>query len=172
MKENMLFLMVFLMVYGAFAAPQREETIFIRNYSSQNIIITREYQDEPSKIFSASEARNWIQIVHGINLTITDIHINRSEIVVRPNQMITILSYVPFGSIDIFERLAQIPFLNIMRGIYKSFKIITDDGRTIIDLENIEEQNIRKNVPHDGIGIEYIIEIFDYDIEGRPASEW
>lgn len=171
-KTKILFLIFFLMVSVTFAAPQREESIVIRNCSSQNIILAKEYQDDPSKVFSALETGNWTQIVHGEKLSITDFFINENDIILRPNQILTILYYLPFGDIERYERLARIPFMDIMRGIYKTFKIVTDDGRDVINLENLDELVIKKNIPPDGIGVEYIIKIFDCDLEGRPALKW
>jgi hypothetical protein len=58
-----------------------------------------------------------------------------------------------------------------VKSIYKLLRIATQDGSKIITLENLGEQIIKKQMPTDGIGALYIIEIFDYDIVGKPASE-
>jgi len=172
MKKYILLFIILIFVSEAFALSPRRENIIIRNYSSQFVIVTKEYNGDPSKIFNAPETRSWRQNIFGVNLSISDLHLERSEIRVRPNQEITILRYEPFGSIDRWERLAQIPFMDKVRSMYQTLRIATEDGSKVITLENLGEQIIKKHVPDDGIGPSYIIEIFDYDLASRPASEW
>jgi len=170
-KFIFLFITFFAICFETFATSPRVESIIIRNYSSKTVVITREYSDDPSKIFNAPETRSWTQNIQGINLSIRDLYLERSEISVKPNQEMTILRYEPFGSLDRWVRLDQIPFLEKVKSIYKLLRISTQDESKIITLENLGEQIIKKQMPADGIGALYIIEIFDYDIVGKPASE-
>lgn len=170
-KLIILFSMFLVICFEALAASPREESIIIRNYSRKTVVITREYSDDPSKILNAPETRSWTQYIQGTYLFIRDLYLERNEISVRPNQEMTILRYEPFGSSDRWVRLANIPFIEKMKNIYKLLIIAIEDGSKIITLDNLGEQIIKKQIPPDEIGASYIIEIFDYDIVGKPASE-
>jgi hypothetical protein len=56
--------------------------------------------------------------------------------------------------------------MDMMKIIFKKLEIICNDGETIITLESLEEKIIKN---WEG---SYILEIFDYDLVGKPASEW
>jgi hypothetical protein len=174
------FLFFILLITGSsvFASPIKE-AFLVRNYSSQTVIITVEYNDDPDKFFYPPGAfLSWRQnlSIYDINLAIAAHHsADESEFRVRPNQIRTIIDYYPIGNIDgneAYTRLDQIPFMDKMRGIYKSLIIATEDGQKVITLENLGEQIIKKTIGPSG-EVSYHLEIFDYDLGiGRPASEW
>jgi hypothetical protein len=64
-----------------------------------------------------------------------------------------------------YDQMNSLPFMDKIRAILKKLEII-DDGKMVITLENLEERIIKK------WGETYILEIFDYDLVGKPASEW
>jgi hypothetical protein len=174
MKKYILLFIILFFVFEVFAISPITESIVIRNFSSKTVIITRDYQDDPSKIFFVPESRSWSQDIHGINLTFRDLDIGRPEIRVLPNQVRTILEYYPWAPIDLrellFLQVSQIPFMEKMNSIFKYLRIATEDNSKIITLENLGDQIIKKNITPGGIS--FIIEIFDYDLIGRPGSEW
>jgi hypothetical protein len=167
-------LLIFLLLTSGgsvFAMSPIEEAFVIRNYSSKVIIINVEYSDDPGKRFY--DESSWQQNVNGINLTFYSHLSKASEFRLRPYQVITILSYYPMGNTDghgAYTRLDRIPFLGKMKSVYKSLRIATEDGEKVITLENLGEQIIKKNVGSGGIA--YYLEIFNYDLVGKPGSEW
>jgi hypothetical protein len=96
-------------------------------------------------------------------LDITDIYLDSIEIRIKPNQNFLILDYYPMGNPDGYEaftRLDQIPYIDKMRSIYKSLRIVTEDEKIEINLENLGSQIIKKyNEP--GGGRTYYLDIFD-----------
>ena len=57
-----------------------------------------------------------------------------------------------------------------MRGIFKKFDIIFVDNLTKITLEDLNNVIIKKLVLSGETS--YILEIFDYQLIGKPAFEW
>jgi len=172
MKKIVFLFFILIISYKVFARSPITQHIQIYNYSSQNIIITVEYKD-------ISGANNYriFEISNGIyNL---DLYVHSSYIIgerlLKPDKDITIISYIPSPTAsfvpdkdieDIYlfwwECFDQIPFMEKMNSIFKLFKITTEDGHILIDLENIESQSIKKDIPSDKRGGAYKIEIFDY----------
>ena len=173
MSKHILFFILLIFSNEVSAMSPIKEIILIRNYSSRIVTITREYRDDPSRIINIHTGRTWRQTIHGINLTFTDLSLNLNEISILPNRARQLIDYYPMGNIDGYEaytRLDQIPFMDKMTSIFSSLRIATEDGQRVITLENLGEQIIKKNIAPGGTA--YILEIFDYDFEGRPASEW
>jgi len=167
MRSILLFIL-FISSSTVFALSPIKETFVIRNYSSKTVIINVEYSDDPDKIFY--DERSWIQNLYGINLTFYAHVLDAREFRLKPNQIITIIDYYPRGNDEVYTRLDNISFMDKIKSIYKSLRIAIEDGGKVITLENLGEQIIKKNaVPG---GISYYLEIFDYDLAGKPAAEW
>ena len=90
-----------------------------------------------------------------------------------------LLDYYPWASdvpsysnAHLYTQLDKIPVMEKMRSISKTLKIATEDGQKVITLENLGEQIIKKNSSIGTRSAAYFLEIFDYDLVGKPASEW
>jgi hypothetical protein len=181
MKKHILFLMIFLFFASvAVSANPIPESIIVRNFTSQDIIITREYRDDPTKEFYVPETRSWSQRINGFYIDFSDLFLEINEIRVQPNRETFILSMVVY-TIESRERLAQIPFMDIMRNVYQTLRIATEDGSKVITLENLGEQTIKRLIRPDGLpSSTYIIEIFDNNrgniidqrYESRLGNNW
>lgn len=182
MRKNILLLIIFFWGIETISSAPREENIIIRNYSSKTVIITREFIVDVS-----DEKISWQQDIsddkYDLFMYVTVPMTNERRLL--PNKQETIISYRPWATASfsfdgqpyefheyMWKRFNQIPFIEKMNNIFKSLKITTEDGSKVITLENLKDQIIKKHVPPAGIGATYIIEIFEYDLEGRPASEW
>jgi hypothetical protein len=147
------------------------------NYSSQDVIITWSF------LADTSEEVFWFQQeIHGLNLVITPISLTRNEYRLVSKSRIVLISYYPLSTvptlswierfrlgIDLYDELDKIPFMVKINSIFKTLIISTADGQKVVTLENPGEQIIKKDVLDE---MYYILEIFDYDFVGRPASEW
>jgi hypothetical protein len=154
-----IFLLILLIVgASAYTMTPKKEYIKIRNDSSKTLIITKEYRDDPSKIFYSAETQAWAQDVYGVNLSVHDRYLERSEVRILPKKDLTILNYYPWGPISLFTQMDQIPFMDKMRSIYKSLTIATEDGQKVITLENLGE-HIKKE--KSAWGITYTLVIRD-----------
>ncbi len=110
----------------------------------------------------------WSQDLNGVRLTITDFMSMINKNILTPyNGSLEIINYYSFGA---FETISRIPFMEKMNAIFKKLEIICNDGKRVITLENLGDQILKKMVASGGTF--YYLEIFDYDLEGKPASEW
>jgi len=164
------FLVVLLIAGGSVSAfSPHTETFVIRNYSSKPVMIYVEYSEDPSKIFYGDSS--WTQDVDGLNLNFRVYLGEAEEYWLQPHQVIAIIYYYPRGNDEVYRRLDQIPFIVKMKSIYKTLRIVTEDGKKVITLENLGDQIIKKA----GVvteSVSYYLEIFDYDLVGKPAKEW
>ena len=169
MKTKIWFLIFTFLIVSNTAYPfsPRMESLQLRNYSSKNVVVNIEFWEGTGNIDSSFA---WHQTVFDIPLSITDM-VRRNN-VWQPNQSFSIIRYYPLGPQlnERFDRMVSLPFMDKMRAIFKNLEINFNNGERIITLENLDEIIIKKNVSSGGVS--YIIEIFDYDLEGRPASEW
>jgi len=173
LKKSILVIILLLSELNVFAFSPIKEYFLIRNYSSKIIIITREYKDDPTKVFYLPETKSWRQYIKGVNLTFRDLDLEKTEIRILPYKTVTILDYYPMGNTDgedAYSKLNQISFMEKMKSIFETLKISTEDGKKVITLDNLGDQIIKKNVAPGGTS--YHLEIFDYDFVGKPASEW
>ena len=172
-KQYIFFAILVLVANTIFAMSPRLELFRIWNYSSKEIMINVEFWEGESK---AEYNYMWLQDVCGLTLTIQDSVATLKTNVIKPyNDNLRIISYYPFDSkyrepSYAFARLDEIPFVEKMKTIFKKFEIICDDGNRVITLDNLRDQIIKKQATNTGTA--YILEIFDYDLEGKPASEW
>ena len=171
MKRYLFIFFLFSFSSNIFSLTVKYESFVIHNYSSKNVIITRDFFNDISK---AINSKWWEQNIQGLNLTIGAPLLESREIVLAPNKVINIVEYYPWAPVDsreiFYDQLNQIPFLNKMRSIFKFLKIEIEDGTKFITLENLGEQIIKKNVTIGGVS--FHLEIFDYDYIGKTATEW
>jgi len=168
--RNWLLLFILLLFSNVlFAFSPKREGLMIRNYSSKNVIINREFWEDPGTKLDSDNA--WQQTVFDMPLIITDLLALFNSTIVRPNRELEIIRYYPLGPqlVEKHEKLEALPFMDKMRAIFKTLEINCNDGKKIITLDNLGEVVIKKWV---GGEIWYFIEIFDYDLIGKPASEW
>ena len=159
-------LLIILLITGSsvFAMSKMERFIVVNN-TGQNIIITKEYSDDPSKVFKTPGFRGapleWYQDIHDVTIRIQDnrnantnfrIEDEREYWLIAPDDYQLIVYYIPLlnGTMytddgATYRRLDQIPFMDKMRSIFKSLTIATEDGQILITLENLGEQIISKS---------------------------
>lgn len=145
--------------------------LFISNYSSNSIIINYKFNTTDS-----IEQQNYMfeKNINDIRLVVKDELLNKNNFVISPMKTKYFLSYFPAVSIfeetDYYEKMASIPFLKKINEIYKSFVITNEMGNVLLSLDTIENYIIKRKLM--GIVSYYYIEVFDDDLEGKPASEW
>ena len=157
---------LFLLNDAVFPVSPREESFRIWNYSSKNVVVEREFYEDDIVRLEIGYA--FQQNVNGITLSIQDMLEPAKTNAVLPQRTRTIIYYYPFGSpLDMrVKKMYELPFMDKMRAIFKELKNICNDGKDIITLDNLGERIIKK------WGDAYILEIFDYDLVGKPAAEW
>jgi hypothetical protein len=167
-RKAFLFLMSVIGVNG-FTMRPITEGIYVRNFSSKTVIISREF------IADVNDADyNWKQDISGgkydlfINVSkagfITDVR----KLAPNGKEPELIIFYYPWPTASfsfdgepweskdyLWKRFDQIPFMEKVHNIFKSLRIATEDGSKVITLENLGEQVITKS------GRDYIIEIYD-----------
>jgi len=138
MKKNGAFLLSLMLFIGsmAFSLTPERESLEVRNRSSQTLIISREFNNTHKN--SNLETRRWEQNICGLVLTVTDILLGMNEYKLFPGEELIVIYYDP-----VTPRLEAIPFMDKMRNIFKSLRIATEDGKTVITLDNLE-QYVRK----------------------------
>ena len=92
MKKWILILLFFTTASQLFSLQPFKIRFYIHNSSSRTLIITKEYRDDPTKVYIPHdpnshpyEPRYWTQDVCGINMRFYDSNIIRNEINVLPN---------------------------------------------------------------------------------------
>jgi hypothetical protein len=163
-----LFLIILIIGGSVSATSPILESIIVRNYSRQAVIITTEFFSD-----TTGTQHYWNQDLSGsiydLTLTVSYAFWANGFILV-PNAALDIIDYYPWSTASfsfdgpawerssrVWERFNQIPFIEKANNIFKSLRIATEDGNTVITLENLEEFVRRENT-------NYFIEIFDYDI--------
>jgi len=150
-----------------FATTFQTEKVEIRNYSSKNVVVNWEFRGGPSD--QSGLKYLWEQTVCGIRMAIKDVLSGFNANIIRPNQKKVIVEYFPDWWN--YDKLDALPFMDKMNSIFKKLEIVCNDGEIIIKLENLGERVIKKDGAADR-ATTYILEIFDYDLIGKPASEW
>lgn len=170
-KLPILLIVSFAMINPAYSFSPKIESFVIRNYSSKSVVVNREFWEG---ISSAEQNYMWEQKVGSINLMIKDFISIVNRNVVRPNSSLVIIEYFPSVPIKesaaMYSRMNDMPLMDKIKAIFKSLTISTDDGKKIVTLDILGDQIIKKMVLSGETA--YILEIFDYDLVGRPASEW
>ena len=172
MKYKILLIYLFLMTLNNVVAMSRIiEAFTINNYSSKDVIISVEFWEEET---AKNQNYGWTQTINDRMLSISFRLFNSQgekitqEYRLLPKRGGDIIEYYPLGSL--FSVLDEIPFMDKIKSIFKKLEIVCDDGKRIITIDNLGERIIKKNAI--GGGNFYYLEIFDYDLEGKLASEW
>jgi len=174
MKSYNLFITVFLILIcsNLFATSPKVEAFTIRNYSSKNVVVNVEFWESTGGKPEFNYI--WEQSIFGIPLAISDELAIIGTNILRPNRVVSIIQYFPLGfdaqPNEKYDKMFELPFMGKIRAIIKKLEIICNDGKTIITLENLGEKIIKRNETVGGVF--YTLEIFDYDLLGKPASEW
>lgn len=170
-KPLILFSMIFIMSNSVSAFSPKIESFEIRNYSNRNIVISREFWEDVS---GAENNYMWTQTINGLNLMIKDFMAIVNRNIVPPNGNLTIIEYFPSvspsQSAAMYTRMNNTPLMVKMESIFKSLTISEEDGNTVITIDTLGDQIIKKMELSGETA--YILEIFDYDLEGKPGSEW
>lgn len=173
MKKTILIFILFNLYYSFFSLSPREEFVSIVNYSSKDIVVSYEFWNGKSE-----EKYNYIfeQDILGLTLSIRDGLFGEEKYLIRSktNRIIRIVSYSPSGNFSeravLFEQMTKIPFENKIKSIYKFLEVKDVNGKMLLTLDTLNDYVIkRQRINGESY---YYIEIFDYDFEGRPASEW
>lgn len=170
-KKISVFLILILFLNSLFCFTRIDEALYIANYSTKKVIINYDFLEGESK-----ESNNfmWEQTLDEFPVMIRDGLFGRKKSVILPNKTIRIISYYP--NVSLLESknnnkiMYSLPFLQKIKRIYKTLIISTEDGKKNINLDTIQYEIIKK-IEYTG-GVAYYIEIFDYDLVGKPASEW
>ena len=159
--------------------------ICVINYTSGNLIITYELRNGKSQ-----ECYNylWRQVIDGVFLMIGDkLHDGKLSMQSRQYRngrfFPAILKLWPIVNWpsesdklqERYDKLYAIPFMTLMKEVYKTFTVSTEDGKVLITLDSLPDVIIKKrvNLPDAPVPIiDYFIKVFDYDLVGKPASEW
>lgn len=183
--KRYVLLFILVLMSNMLFASRRLETFTIYNYSSKEIRVKVEYWGEPiiviydnpltqKEIEELEFAYKFLKVDKKLELpkkNETYIPITRfaetkkEHIIERYNNFFDIVEYV------YNERIHRLPFMEKMKAIIKKLEISCDDGKRIITLDDLGNQIIKRTLTG-ATDTVYILEIFDYDLEGKPASEW
>ena len=175
--KHCIFVFVLLLI-GSVIFPNSPRRIYfqIRNYSGKEVVINVEYWEDPIIVIyenpmTQEEIKNFMvfsdeSMIPKSNETFIPIEdtIATGTVLKSDHSILDIVTYY-HG-----DRIERLPFMEIMKAIFKKLEIVCDDGNRIITIGNLEHQIIKKEILWDRVT--YILEIFDYDLEGKKASEW
>jgi len=152
-KSILLLLLLTSTVDILFASSPIREEFGIANYSSQILVVYKEFWNEP-------EDNWWKQSINGFELIFIDDYFHRTNITLRPRfpegiygNSYTIISCFPpdagiyYPDRDPYKEMADIPVMDKLRSIYKTLTIGTVDDPSLFTLENMEEKIVRKQMP-------------------------
>jgi hypothetical protein len=154
---------------NVFASRPKTEQIYIWNRSSKVLIITAEFVEYPLPPQLAENPVRfrppWFPFISGFYFGIYMTHLWERECRVYPNRGIVLVDY--YGpSLDVIDK---IPFMEKMRGIFKSITISTEDGENVITnvltSENLCERMMSTKSRDTYYGISYSLLIYDSDLE-------
>jgi hypothetical protein len=154
-KYCFVVLLQFLSVVSLFSSSPRKENFSIYNYTNKIIIIECEY-------IVAYKNRLWRQRINNIPVTVDAWATGYMRI--KPNHAFPVVGYFPtpenhsefFDTYYFRIKIAEMPFCEKMRAIFKSFSIRTIDGEFIInDLDDLCNAKIEY------VGDDYVLKIFE-----------
>ena len=161
-----VFIMTLTIVCQSFAGLKYLEKIQLINMTDEPIFITYELKNGPSDplrnyFFDVIIQDKWFMIGDGL--------FNSSVRCLRPNYIYTILEYNYKDStgkrIYDFSYVDCIPFMEKILSIYSKLEVKTESGKLLLNLDNIQQQLVRKYVF--GKTNSYMIRIFDFDDNGN-----
>jgi hypothetical protein len=152
-KKHYFFIILVLHWNMAYAFSFNSESIQIRNWSSKDITISKEFKTSNTDI-------HWVQTINDIDLRVDNILHNR---VLAPNKFFNILSYSPSYREGLFsenyKKLDDIPIMEKINNILKTLIITDTNGNILLTLGGLKAENIRKDISN-GQNY-YIIDIYD-----------
>ncbi|NLK45172.1 MAG: hypothetical protein GX297_00710 [Treponema sp.] len=141
------------------------------NYSKQNIIVDLEFNAGV-----AVKEKNYFltQTVGDLTLRVKDRLGLRGNNVIKPNISQDLYEISPRTSLvnsgPLYEKMVALPLMEKITAIYKKLTILREDGTVALTLDTLPDKIIKKTATRGYTA--YYIEIFDYDYEGKPASQW
>jgi hypothetical protein len=156
LKKCCIYIILILLCNGTlFALTPNTESLQIRNHTTKCIKIKKEFKIN-------TPDRRWLQTIDGIELQVQNIPHN---CILPPSEFFNILSYYPYYELGFFseyyEKLDDIPILDKVNAILNVLLITDIDGNVLLDLDNLREENIRKDISNKQNY--YIIDIYDKD---------
>lgn len=168
---SLLIFLGILSITDVLAISPEIESLVVRNFSSEEIVIEREFIDDSGNVHSNFM---WMQNIEGIDVIIKDYLsiVNRSKL--PPYTSLTIVEYFPSAPIEeldeMYERLAETPFITKMNYIFKTLSIKFSENEEYINLNALKDVTIKRRVSSGETT--FILDIFDINLIGRPGSEW
>ncbi|NLD49386.1 MAG: hypothetical protein GX660_19690 [Clostridiaceae bacterium] len=170
MKKVYLLLSALLLFnFPSFSFSPRIESLNVKNYSNSNILVEQEFNAGV-----AVQEKNYF-----LNQTVGDITIKikdslRVTNVIQPYKLACLHECFAIsstqGNDNLYERMLALPLMEKIKAIYKTLTIYDTNGNVLVSLDTLSERMIKREVLRGETA--YYIEIFDKDLEARPASEW
>ena len=139
----LLSVILFAAITSAFTTSFRRDTISVWNNSSQTLIVAVEYRDDPVRVYSSQIFPTWVGNINGMYFAITDI-LRGDQRRVAPNRAATIARYEV--GLREWAIIDQTPSLDLIKSIFRSLRIVTEDGSKVITLENLGEHIIERYI--------------------------
>jgi hypothetical protein len=151
-----MLLVIFFIGSTAFSIPEPRESFYIRNHSSKMIIITTELSDTAKRDYRFEGKGHFIQNINGLDIAIfIPAFVNKvSREGLLPGKNSSIYRLSPLILVE------KIPFMDKVRSIYKSFQIITGDGKLVVTLENLGEYVYKRPETHKDLPA-YVVDVYD-----------
>jgi hypothetical protein len=124
----------------------RAEKFYVHNNSDRNIVITIEFYSEPSSPFPS-----YLYDIKGIPIVL--MFYDSLQLQLEPHRKVVYISYRPLAPIgeilnnEYYERLEEIPILEKLKLIFKSFVIADTKGQILLTLDDIKECDIVRMPP-------------------------
>jgi|BioPla2DNA2_1021312.scaffolds.fasta_scaffold52204_2 hypothetical protein len=170
MKKVCLLVCISIFFLGQiFSFSKRIETLSVINYSAMTVSIEAEFN---AGVATQEENYFLTETIRDLTLEVKDRVRNYKTI--TPYNRADLHECFPLsstlGNDNLYERMLELPFMEKITAIYKKLIIKKEDGSIVLTLDTLGDKIIKKKVLR-GETV-YYIEIFDYDLEGKPASEW
>ena len=157
----LLVLVFFATSISVFPRSPRRDSIHVQNNSSQTLIVATEVRGYPASV-DPRIFPTWLENIKSVYFIIAD-PLRAGERRVEPNRTVTIALF----DVDIheWEMIDQTPSLDLIKSIFRSLRIVTEDGSKVVTLDNLGEQIIRRSTWEGGRTTFHTIMVFDYDEE-------
>lgn len=168
--KYLLFIIILTAVFKTYSLSPRVESFSIVNNSSINISIDREFREG---LPTSKTNYMWIQKVDDTNIVIKDFISIVNKNIIHPGEDLCVIEYFPSTSIEdsdiMYTKIDDIPFINKINAIFKSFILLGEDGKVLLTLEDLYEKSIKKKIFAGETA--YTIEIFDFDFTKKYESK-
>jgi hypothetical protein len=142
MKRLVVLIILFPLPFSVlFTSPLAQDYFIVNNLTNNSITVTFETAVEP--VLFGSKEWYFFTEVGGVPINVS--YENTRKKIIAPNAKEVCVYYSPHGSWltrfenDYYNRLRQIPIMEIFDTIFKSFTISDADGNIIITLSDINE---------------------------------